>query len=111
MKKCFIPVCPRQERLNGQIGLTMNHTVVTKPATGCLFACCQGRCGCGLGSVSPVVQPLFQEGLGWGSQGIPPCDLWAELRPQGGVRLGRMELVVPGKGAVLSGDPNCCREQ
>lgn len=46
-----------------------------------------------------------------GEPGNPCSDLRAELRPQGGVGLGRMELVVPGKGTVLAGDPDCCREQ
>lgn len=57
----------------------------------------------------PCGSATLSRGFGMGKLGDLCCDLRAELRPQGGVGLGRMELVVPGEGTVLPGDPKCCR--
>lgn len=45
-----------------------------------------------------------------GNPGDPCCGLRAELRPQGGVGLGWMEVVGAAKGAVLAAEPKGCRE-
>lgn len=93
IKKCFIPACPRQERPSGQTGapgLTMNHT--GDEATDRLFVCLLPRTPWRLiGICEHCGSATLSRRFGMGKLRDPCCDLRAELRPQGGVGLGRME--------------------
>lgn len=112
IKKCFIPVCLRQEGPSGQAGSQPHHESRCDEGRNELFVCLLPRAlWPWAGITEPWASATPSGGFGMGEPGDPCCGLRAELRPQGGVGLGRMEFVVPGKGTVLAGEPKCCREQ